>query len=149
MREAAYDAEVVEKARLACLRSLKILDTESDERIDRVTRLAAEHFQVPIVLVAMVDADRLWFKSRIGMDVSETGRDKTFCSYTAKNRDPVIIPDALADEKFAQNPLVQGSPFIRFYAGCPLVIKSHAVGTLCISDRKPRDFSDADTAKLV
>jgi two-component system, sensor histidine kinase and response regulator len=130
--------------RLQALRQLAILDTAADERFDRITRIAAKLLGVPIVAVSLVDEDRQWFKSIQGLNVSETGRDISFCGHAIYNREDLfVIPDASADERFADNPLVTDAPGIRFYAGGPVhTTDGQAVGTLCVIDTEPRMFSD-------
>jgi len=138
-----------EATRLNNLRSINILDTPSEERFDRITRLAKRLFDVPIALVSLVDENRQWFKSCFGLDVRETPRDISFCGHTILGREPFVISDATCDSRFADNPLVTGDPLIRFYAGCPLVyLDGTRLGTLCIIDRKPRYLSDDDIAAL-
>ena len=134
-----------EAVRLKTLRSLNILDTSSEERFDRLTRMAKRMFNVPIALVSMVDENRQWFKSCIGLSVSETSRDISFCGHAILGDDIFVIPDATKDERFADNPLVLNEPYIRFYAGCPLRFTDGSkLGTLCIIDQKPRTLSDED-----
>ena len=134
-----------EAVRLKTLRSLNILDTSSEERFDRLTRMAKRMFNVPIALVSMVDENRQWFKSCIGLSVSETSRDISFCGHAILGDDIFVIPDATKDERFADNPLVLNEPHIRFYAGCPLRFTDGSkLGTLCIIDQKPRTLSDED-----
>ena len=138
-----------EVARLQTLRSFDILDTPQEERFDRLTRMARRLFDVPITLVSLVDKDRQWFKSRIGLPVSETPRDISFCGHSILGEEVFIIPDASSDERFQDNPLVIDKPNIRFYAGCPLrALNGTQMGTLCIIDDKPRDFSEADLSAL-
>ncbi|MEM6681878.1 MAG: GAF domain-containing protein [Pseudomonadota bacterium] len=144
----SYTDDVIEKARLACLRSLEILDTESDERIDRVTRIAAEHFQVPIALVSLLDEDRQWFKSRVGIETRETPRCHAFCDHAIRRNGTMVVPNATQDDRFKDNPLVTGEPHIRFYAGAPITIDAQNIGTLCIIDSKPRNFFETDVKKL-
>ena len=128
-----------ESARLETLRSLNILDTPPEERFDRLTRMAKRLFDVPIALVSIVDENRQWFKSCVGLDAKETSRDISFCGHAILGNQVFIIPDALSDERFADNPLVVGDPNIRFYAGCPLSAHDGSkLGTLCIIDTKPR-----------
>ena len=128
-----------EAARIASLRSLRILDTPPEERFDRITELAALVFAVPIALVSLVDFNRQWFKSCIGLDVSETDREVSFCSHAILSAEPMIIEDAQADPRFADNALVTGPPGIRFYAGAPLSDPAgHRLGTLCVIDVRPR-----------
>jgi diguanylate cyclase (GGDEF)-like protein len=138
-----------EEVRLETLRSLKILDTPQEERFDRLTRMAKRIFGVPIALVSLVDANRQWFKSCIGLEVSETSRDISFCGHAILGDEVFIIPDATQDKRFAENPLVLNEPTIRFYAGCPLKAwNGTKMGTLCIIDTVPRQFSDEDLRTL-
>ncbi|WP_082519753.1 sensor domain-containing phosphodiesterase [Variovorax sp. Root411] len=131
-----------ESERLFALRSTRMLDTPPTENFDRITRLAAELFDVPIALISLLDKDRQWFKARIGLDLPETPREYAFCDYTIRQADVTVVEDALQDDRFASNPLVAGDPGIRFYAGAPLVMPSgHAIGSLCLVDRRPRLFS--------
>ena len=130
-----------ETRRLKALRRLELLDTAPSPAFDRITRLAATALDVPIMLVSLVDESRQWFKSHCGLDVTETPRDISFCSHAVKNGEPLIIPDATQDPRFASNPLVTGEPQIRFYAGVPLFThEGFAVGTLCAIDRRPREL---------
>ena len=141
----APEIPICENARLGSLNSLHILDTPPEERFDRLTRIASSLFQVPIALVSLVDRDRQWFKSAVGLEAKETSRDISFCGHTILDRDILIVNDALNDERFADNPLVCDEPKIRFYAGCPLTTTSgHTIGTLCLIDRHPRAFSDLE-----
>ena len=137
-----------EDHRLAALRSLKILDTDPEDRFDRITRLASRLFDVPIALVSLVDADRQWFKSCYGLGASETSRDVSFCGHAILHTEILVVADASQDERFADNPLVTGDPEIRFYAGKPLAIDGKLVGTLCLIDRTPRVFAAEDKAAL-
>ncbi|RDU96274.1 GGDEF domain-containing protein [Trinickia dinghuensis] len=138
-----------EAARIALLRSLDILDTPPEERFDRLTRLAKRLFDVPISSVSLVDSDRQWFKSCIGLSVTETPRDISFCGHTILDDDLFVIEDAQADPRFSDNPLVTGSLGVRFYAGCPLTLHQDIkVGAFCIVDTKPRTF-DAEERGLL
>lgn len=138
-----------EAQRLTALRSLNILDTPSEERFDRLTRMAKRLFDVPIAIISLVDEQRQWFKSCIGLTVSETPRDISFCGHAILGEQIFIIPDATKDPRFCDNPIVSGEPNIRFYAGCPLRLGDGVhLGTLCIIDTKPRDFSDDDKLTL-
>jgi diguanylate cyclase (GGDEF)-like protein len=138
-----------ELSRLQTLRSLELLDTEAEERFDRVTRLARRLFGVPIVLVSLVDEHRQWFKSNQGLDATETPRDISFCGHAILDSGPLIVPDAREDERFASNPLVTGSPYIRFYAGQPIsATDGSRMGTLCLIDHAPRRMSAEDQALL-
>ena len=139
-----------EDARLAELRSLNVLDTIAEERFDRLTRMARRLFGVDVALVSLVDESRQWFKSCAGMELSETPRDISFCGHAILGDGAFVIPDALQDERFCDNPLVAGPPHVRFYAGCPLRGPGgRKLGTLCIIDSKPRAFSDEDVEMLV
>lgn len=138
-----------ETTRVAYLHGLNILDSAAEERFDRLTRLARKMFSVPIALVSLVDTNRQWFKSCMGLEATETGRDISFCGHAILQDEILVIPNALEDERFNDNPLVTSEPNIRFYAGCPLKLASGAkIGTLCIIDREPREFGDEDKALL-
>lgn len=138
-----------EAQRLRDLYSLKILDTEAEDRFDRYTQLAADLFAVPIALVSLVDEHRQWFKSAKGIAQRETERSISFCAHAVADDKPLIIEDTHKDPRFAGNPLVQGEPWIRFYAGVPLHGASNlAVGAFCIIDDKPRQFTQRDLALL-
>lgn len=138
-----------EAQRLTDLVSYGVLDTPADPRFDRLTAYACQQFQVPTAMVSLVDADRQWFKSRTGIDMVQTPRDQAFCAHAILGREPFIVTDAQEHPLFCDNPLVTGAPFIRFYAGIPLISKAgHALGTFCITDQMPRDLSDSDLASL-
>jgi len=138
-----------EARRLETLRSLKLLDTPPEERFDRVTRLAQRVFGVPIALVSLVDADRQWFKSRQGLEATETPREISFCGHAIVNDRILVVNDAAGDERFCDNPLVSCDPNIRFYAGYPINAPDGSkVGTLCVIDRKPREMSKEDLSLL-
>ena len=138
-----------EETRLKRLRSLGILDTAPEERFDRLTRLAKRMFGVPIALVSLVDENRQWFKSCVGLEASETPRNVSFCGHAILGNEIFIIADATLDERFADNPLVLNEPKIRFYAGCPLRdISGSMLGTLCIIDTRPRTLNAEDLDAL-
>jgi len=138
-----------EAGRWKSLRGLRILDTPPEERFDRITRIAKRHFEVSIALVSLVDAERQWFKSRQGLNVSETPRSISFCGHAILGDQIFVVPDALKDPDFADNPLVCGQPGIRFYAGAPLHAPDGArIGTLCIIDNQPRSPSAEDLSIL-
>jgi len=106
-------------------------------------------FDVPIALIALMERDREWFKSSRGLEISEVPRDDSFCSHAILSREPLIVSDALLDDRFADNPYVTGYPGIRFYAGHPLILgNGFCVGTLCILDTRPRHLDDAGLALL-
>lgn len=138
-----------ERERLNALRQLCLLNTLPEERFDRLTRLAQQMFHVPIALISLVDAERQWFKSCQGLAVSETSRDISFCGHAILGSEIFSITDARADPRFADNPLVIGPPFIRFYAGAPLrTLDGYRIGTLCIIDDKPRQLTMQEHAAL-
>lgn len=137
-----------EAERLNALYYLNILDTEAEERFDRITRIACKLFDVPIASICFVDKDRLWFKSSQGLDITETPRDISFSAYAILHDEVMVIEDATLDERFHDNPLVIEKPYVKFYLGCPLKIKSQNVGALCLIDTKPRCFNE-EQIKLV
>ncbi len=140
-----------EVARLEGLRQYKILDTAPEEAFDDLTVLAAHICEAPIALITLVDTDRQWFKSKVGLTVTETSRDVSFCAHAIllQPDNIFIVPDALADERFATNPFVTSDPKIRFYAGAPLVTPDgHALGTLCVVDHVPRELSSEQKEAL-
>lgn len=131
-----------ELARLAALRQYQILDTAPEKVFDDFTFLAAQICRTPIALISFVDGNRQWFKSKVGVDVDCTPRDVAFCAYTIMQNEPLVVPNALNDSRFAENPLVTQAPEIRFYAGAPLISpEGYAIGTLCVVDTVPRDLS--------
>lgn len=135
--------------RLHALESYRILDTPSDPAFDDLTALASYICATPISTITLVGADRQWFKSKVGLDTVQTSRDVSFCSHALDHHQVFIVNDALQDERFAHNPLVTSDPNIRFYAGAPLVTSGgHALGTLCVIDREPRDLSDRQREAL-
>jgi anti-sigma regulatory factor (Ser/Thr protein kinase) len=131
-----------EVARLEALRRYRILDTEPERSFDDLTQLASHICGTPMALITLVDADRQWFKSRVGVSITETARAVSFCSHAINQRDLFIVPDARHDERFRDNPFVAGEGDIRFYAGAPLITPDgHALGTLCVLDRVARTLS--------
>jgi phosphoribosyl 1,2-cyclic phosphodiesterase len=130
-----------EEQRLATLHRLGILDTPEEQRFDRLTRLAAGILRVPVALVSLVDRDRQWFKSAHGVEVRQTPRESSFCAHAVAARELLVVPDVLADNRFADNPQVSGSTRVRFYAGCPLFVGQSCIGTLCVLDVRPRQLS--------
>ncbi len=136
-----------EERRIDALRRMLILDTPPEERFDRVVSFASEEFDMPMVLVSLVDSHRQWFKARVGIDVCETDRESSFCGHAIMQPQILIVEDALLDERFHDNPLVTGAPNIRFYAGAPLQLPDgEIVGTLCMIDRQPRTLDELDLA---
>jgi diguanylate cyclase (GGDEF)-like protein len=133
-----------EAKRITALRSLNILDTPPEERFDRLTRLARRMFAVPIATVTLIDTNRQWFKSSVGLPNRETHRDLAFCSYTILGDDVLLIEDTHIDERYRDHPLVIGEPHIRFYAGCPMRVHGHKVGSFCLIDHEPRGLSADD-----
>lgn len=128
-----------EAARLAELSAYKVLDSVSERVFDDIVRLAQSLFDVATSTVSLIDDDRQWFKARVGLDVCETRRDVAFCAHAILENDVMVVPDARADDRFANNSLVTGAPFIRFYAGAPLTTPAgFNIGTLCIFDPRPR-----------
>lgn len=138
-----------ERARLAGVRSLGILDTPPEERFDRITRLATRLLSTPVALLCFVDQDRLWFKSRQNWEYTQASREASFCAHAIVNDDVLVVRDATADARFEDNPLVTEDPNIRFYAGCAIrSSQGHHLGTLCVIDREPRELSDEDKLLL-
>ena len=138
-----------ELARLQALKEYSILDTPSEQVYDDITTLAAFICDVPIALISLVDADRQWFKSKVGLEVSETARDLSFCAHAILDDGIMVVRDALYDERFANNDLVTCAPNIRFYAGVPLITSDgYPLGTLCVIDHQPRDLSPTQTKTL-
>ncbi|MBK6638669.1 MAG: GAF domain-containing protein [Rhodocyclaceae bacterium] len=128
-----------EADRVETLRQLLVLDTPAEDRFDNITSYAQSQFGAPIVLVSLVDTNRQWFKSSCGLDASQTSREISFCGHAILHDDIFEIPNALNDERFANNPLVTGAPKIRFYAGAPLTMSNgQRVGTLCLISPAPK-----------
>ena len=138
-----------EAERLAALRRYEMLDTPAEADFDDFTRLASQICGTPIALVSLVDAGRQWFKSKVGLAASETPRDHAFCAHAIQGNELFEVPNALADERFHDNPLVTGDPSIRFYAGIPVHAGARQpVGTLCLIDRQPRHLGQEELAVL-
>jgi diguanylate cyclase (GGDEF)-like protein/PAS domain S-box-containing protein len=138
-----------EADRVASLHRLGLLDTEPSEGFDAVARVAATALRVPIVLVSLVDAERLWFKARIGLSARESPRQSSFCSHVVFQRHPLAVRDAAEDSRFAQSPLVSGAPHVRSYFGVPLYTSDgQPVGTLCAMDTQIREYGERELAVL-
>ncbi|MEM6392740.1 MAG: GAF domain-containing SpoIIE family protein phosphatase [Planctomycetota bacterium] len=138
-----------ETERLADLRALSILDTPPEQRFDEVVNLTKQVFNTPIAYIALIDADRQWFKSAAGLDADQTDRQTSFCGHTILRDDALVIEDTLAEPKWANHPMVTGEPHARFYAGYPLRSdQGRNIATLCIVDTQPRVFTDIDHQTL-
>ncbi len=138
-----------EKRRLEVLWQYQILDTPPEAPFDDLAELAALVCDTPVALISLADEKRQWFKARVGITATETARDISFCAHAILQTEVLIVHDALRDPRFAGNPLVTGSPFIRFYAGAPLVTEDGlALGTICVIDRQPRDLTPSQVQAL-
>lgn len=138
-----------EQARLAALRRYRILDTEPERAFDDLTMLASHICGTPMALITLIDEDRQWFKSEVGIGVRETERSVAFCTHAIQHPGIMEVPDAREDPRFRDNPLVTGAPHIRFYAGAPLVTPDgHALGTLCVVDTEPRRLTPEQNRML-
>lgn len=138
-----------EAERLSALREYEILDTKAEKVFDDLTRLATYICKTPMALITLIDSDRQWFKSRIEISESETSRDVSFCAHAILQTDTFLVPNALEDERFKDNPFVTSDPHIRFYAGSPLTtFEGYKLGTLCVIDRVPRRLSEVQLLAL-
>lgn len=138
-----------EAARILSLRKLHLLDTQPDERFDRITRTAKRLFGVDVVLISLIDSDRQWFKSKQGLQIGETPRELSFCGHAILREQILLVEDATKDSRFADNPLVTGAPYVRFYAGVPLRGPDRQlIGTLCLIHPETRVLSREDEAAL-
>lgn len=144
-------ATTAERQRLEALHGLQLMDTDHEDRFDRITRLAQRVFGVQFALVTLVDEYRQWFKSRAGLEeMTESSRDVAFCDHAIRTPQVMVVEDTQLDARFVRNPFVEGQPHVRFYAGCPLTVGDGSrVGTLCILDVEPRRFSDRDRQLLI
>ncbi|OGG72945.1 hypothetical protein A3A38_04370 [Candidatus Kaiserbacteria bacterium RIFCSPLOWO2_01_FULL_53_17] len=140
-----------EQSRLKAVKQLKILDTALEERFDSITREAVKRLRAPISTISIIDKDREWFKSRVGLDQTQGPRDISFCGHSMLARDIFIVEDTLLDERFADNPYVIGEPHLRFYAGVSLHERDSGlpVGVFCIKDIRPRKLSAGEIAALI
>jgi anti-sigma regulatory factor (Ser/Thr protein kinase) len=142
--------EATEQARLRALRSYKILDTDPDKAFDDLTILASHICETPIALISLIDSDRQWFKSRVGVDIAETPRELAFCDKAIQQSDLFIVPDATKDPRFSSNPFVVNDPKIRFYAGAPFKSSDgYTLGTLCVVDMVPRQLTAGQQTALL
>jgi len=140
---------ITESARVAALNRYASLDTEPEQSFDDLVVLASFVCRTPIATLSLVDDHRQWFKSKVGVEVRETPRDISFCAHAIQQEELFIVPDALEDPRFKDNPLVLGDPHIRFYAGAPLIDEDgYALGTLCVMDRQPRELDDTQKEAL-
>ncbi|MFO1148071.1 MAG: GAF domain-containing protein [Alsobacter sp.] len=138
-----------ERRRLEQLTALDILDTEPSPGFDRVCTLAQEFFKVSAAMVSFVDTDRQWFKAKIGTELTGSTRSAAFCAHTIMADEILVVRDALADPRFASSPIVTGEPWIRFYAGAPIMLSPGIrLGAVCIVDRRPRTLDTSGRAVL-
>src|ERR1700756_2232070 len=142
--------ELKEKARLQSLRKYKILDTDPEKAFDDLTILASQICETPVALISLIDSDRQWFKSKVGVSVGETPREVSFCAVALQQANLFIVPDATKDPRFSSNPFVVSDPKIRFYAGAPFKSSDgYPLGTLCVVDVVPRALTPNQEAALI
>jgi GAF domain-containing protein len=150
MSTASYPLPPNETERLEALRRYRVLDTEREKSFDEISKLAAFICKTPIASVTLVDADRQWFKSIVGLEATETPRDLSFCTHTILDTGVMVVEDASKDDRFAGNPFVTGNPHVRFYAGAPLTTHDDfAIGALCVIDSVPRVLSPDERSALI
>ena len=138
-----------EEQRLKALYRYQILDTSPEQAYDDFTHLISTVCQAPIAFITMVDSERLWFKSKVGLDLTETPREHGFCAHTILQSNMLVVPDMTIDERFTDNILVTSDPFIKFYAGAPLITPDgHQIGSLCVIDYVPRELSSGQLAAI-
>lgn len=136
--------------RTRALREFEILDTQPEEFFDNITRLATHITDCPVSVISLIDAERQWFKAKIGVDYDECPRDESFCAHTVYYKKPFIVENTLLDERFVNHPAVLGNPGVRFYAGIPLITGGgHAIGSLCVADSRPRQLEQPQFDHLV
>src|SRR5688572_15807025 len=139
-----------EARRLKALHQYRILDTDPEQAFDDLTLLASQICGTPIALITLVDEDRQWFKSRVGVSLAETSRSISFCTHAIEHPGLFVVSDTLEDRRFRDSPLVADDPHVRFYAGAPLITPDgHALGTICVADRVPRDLTPDQVVALV
>jgi len=139
-----------EAKRMEAVRSLDILDSEKEIAFDEIAQIAAHICNTPIALISIIDQDRQWFKASVGLDAAETPREYAFCEHAICDSVPLVVPNALEDARFAENPFVTGTPWIRAYVGAPLITATgEALGTVCAIDTEPRMFGPAHVDALV
>ena len=142
--------ELNDKARLQALRKYKILDTDPEKAFDDLTILAASICNTPVALISVIDSDRQWFKSKVGVDINETPLEVSFCAVAIQQPDLFVVPDASKDPRFSANPFVVSEPKIRFYAGAPYASSDgHTLGTLCVVDTVPRQLTPSQEKALL
>ena len=140
---------VDESDRLTALERYEILDTEPERNFDDITRIASVICRTPISAITLIDRDRQWLKSAVGLETSETTREQAFCAHTILSSDLLVVEDATKDARFQDNPLVTGNPNIRFYAGAPLITPDRfRLGSLCVIDREPRTLTTEERSAL-
>jgi excisionase family DNA binding protein len=144
-----YPVPTDEAARLAALAFSRLVDSSNEQIFDRLTRLAAQVTDSPMALMTLLTARRQWFKSRVGVELTETPRSWAFCTYAILGDDALVVEDAESDTRFRHNPMVTGEPFIRFYAGFPLLDRQgFRLGTLCVLDREARKLRQREMDAL-
>src|SRR6476646_6064250 len=142
--------ELNEKARIEALHKYRIRDTDPEKAFDDLTILAAHICQTPVALISLIDSERQWFKSRVGIDVTETPREVSFCAVAIQQPNLFIVPDATKDPRFSTNPFVVSDPKVRFYAGAPFSSSDgHPLGTLCVVDVVPRQLTPSQENALL
>jgi hypothetical protein len=145
----ATPATNTDAARVAALEKYAILDSEPEQAFDDLAKLASYVCKTPIALVSLIDGERQWFKSKMGLTASQTPREVAICATAIQQKDVFVVPDALKDERFQNNPFVVSDPHIRFYAGAPLINEEgYALGTLCVVDLVPREFDEEQKEAL-